>query len=187
MRPNTVSPSRSRNQTELDDTDYGPSRTQQRREALEVLALATQLVELQPSRLAKLELPDDVRREVETTRRTPSHVAHKRQLAFLAKIMRRYDDADFAAVRAELGDNKQRQQQETAAMHRMEDLRERLLSEDPNALSELITEHPNVDTQRLRSLIRQARIEKNAPTKPQRAYREVFQLLKELSAGPNEA
>jgi ribosome-associated protein len=54
MRPDTVSPSRSRNQTELDDTDYGPSRTQQRRDALAVLALATQLVELQPTRLAKL-------------------------------------------------------------------------------------------------------------------------------------
>ena len=49
-----MSPSRSRNQTELDEEDYGPSRTQQRREALAVLALATQLVAMQPSRLAKL-------------------------------------------------------------------------------------------------------------------------------------
>ena len=180
MRPHPVSPSRSRNQTELDDTDYGPSRTQQRREALAVLALATQLVELQPARLARLELPDDVRREVDITRRTPSHVAHKRQLAFLAKVMRRYDDADFAAVRAELGENRERQRAENAVMHRMEVMRDRLLSEDPAALPELISAHPQVDTQRLRALIRQARSEKDIPNKLPRAYREIFRLLKDL-------
>ena len=70
-----MSPSRSRNQHELDEEDYGPSRTQRRREALAVLVLAQQLVDLQPSRLAKLPLPDDVRHEIEVTRRTPSHVA----------------------------------------------------------------------------------------------------------------
>ena len=175
-----MSPSRSRNQTELSDVDYGPSRTQQRREALAVLALATQLVELQPSRLAKLELPDDVRREVETTRRITAHIAHKRQLAFLAKVMRRHDDEAFASVRAELGVNREKQRQETAAMHRLEALRDRLISEDENALSDLIAQHPQIDRQHLRSLIRQARLEKDVPNKPQRAYREIFQLLKEL-------
>ena len=84
-----MSPSRSRNQTELDEEDYGPSRTQQRREALAVLALALQLIELQPSRLAKLELPEDVRREIDVTRRITAHIARKRQMAFLAKVMRR--------------------------------------------------------------------------------------------------
>jgi ribosome-associated protein len=175
-----VSPSRSRNQTELDEADYGPSRTQQRREALAVLALATQLVELQPSRLAKLALPDDVREEITRTRQTTAHIAHKRQLAYLAKIMRRHDDDAFASVRAELGENREKQRQETAAMHRLEETRERLLDDDEAALSALIAEHPAIDRQHLRSLIRQARAEKAAPNKPPRAYREIFQLLKEL-------
>jgi len=178
----TVSPSRSRNQTELDDADYGPSRTQQRRDALAVLALASQLVELPPSRLAKLELPDDVRREVEITRKITAHIAHKRQLAFLAKVMRRHDDEAFAAVRAELGENREKQRQETAAMHRLEALRERLLGEDGDeAISALIEQHPGVDRQHLRALIRQARVEQATPNKPPRAFRELFQLLKSLS------
>jgi len=176
-----VNPSRSRNQTELDDADYGPSRTQQRREALAVLALAQQLVDLQPSRLSKLPLPDDVRREIDVTRRTPSHGAKKRQLAFLAKVMRRHDEDDFAAVRAELGENREKQRQDTAAMHRLEAMRDRLVAEDETALSELIAEHPQVDRQHLRSLVRQARIEKDTPNKPPRAYREIFQLLKDLA------
>jgi ribosome-associated protein len=177
-----VSPSRSRNQHELDEADYGPSRTQQRRDALAVLALAQQLVDLQPSRLAKLPLPDDVRHEIDVTRRTPSHGAKKRQLAFLAKVMRRYDEDDFAAVRAELGENREKQRQETAAMHRLEAMRDRLVAEDEGALSELIAEHPQVDRQHLRSLVRQARVEKDTPNKPPRAYREIFQLLKDLQA-----
>ena len=182
-----MSPSRSRNQHELDEEDYGPSRTQQRREALAVLALAQQLIELQPSRLAKLELPDDVRHEIDVTRRITSHGAKKRQLAFLAKVMRRYDDEDFAAVRAELGENREKQRQETAAMHRLEAMRDRLVAEDEAALSELIAEHPQVDRQHLRSLVRQARIEKETPNKPPRAYREIFQLLKDLAQTADSA
>ena len=176
-----MSPSRSRNQTELDEADYGPSRTQQRREALAVLTLAQQLIELQPSRLAKLELPDDVRNEIEHLRRISSHIARKRQLAFLAKVMRRHDDSAFAAVHAELGDNREKQRQETAAMHRLEAQRDRLLVEGDVALGELAEQHPGIDRQHLRSLIRQARSEREA-NKPLHAYREIFQLLKELGA-----
>lgn len=176
-----MSPSRSRNQTELDEEDYGPSRTQQRREALAVLALASQLVEMQPSRLARLDLPDDVRDEITRTRNITAHIAHKRQLAFLAKVMRRYEDEVFASVRAELGENREKQRQENAAMHRLEAMRDRLISEDEAALSELINEHPQIDRQHLRSLVRKARIEKETPNKPPRAYREIFQLLKDLA------
>ena len=183
-----MSPSRSRNQTELDDEDYGPSRTQQRREALAMLELAGQLAELPPSRLAKLDLPDDVLREIDTTRRITSHVARKRQLAFLAKVMRRYDEADFAHVRAELGENREKQRQETAAMHRMEALREQLVGEDGDAaLSTLLDRHPGIDRQHLRSLIRQARVEKASPNKPPKAYREIFRVLKDLARPDGDA
>jgi ribosome-associated protein len=176
-----VSPSRSRNQTELDEEDYGPSRTQQRREALAVLTLAGQLVDMQPSRLAKLDLPDDVRDEITRTRSITAHIARKRQLAFLAKVMRRYEDEIFASVRAELGENREKQRQENAAMHRLEATRDRLISEDETTFSELISENPQIDRQHLRSLIRKARLEKETPNKPPRAYREIFQLLKDLA------
>ena len=175
-----MNPSRSRNQNELDEEDYGPSRTQQRREALAVLTLAGQLVEMQPSRLSKLSLPDDVRREVDITRRMTAHGAKKRQMAYLAKIMRRFEDSDFEAVRAELGENREKQRQENAAMHRLEAMRDRLIAEDEAALSELIAEFPQLDRQHLRSLVRQARIEKDIPNKPPKAYREIFQFLKDL-------
>ena len=159
--------------------DYGPTRTQQRRDALAVLALANQLIELPASKLAKLDLPEDVLREIAQTRRITAHIARKRQLAFLAKVMRRHDPEIFDGVRAALGVNRERQRQETAAMHRLEAMRERLLDDADAAMSDLIAQYPNVDRQHLRSLIRQAKAEKDA-NKPPRAYREIFQLLKQL-------
>jgi ribosome-associated protein len=168
-----------RTYTDDPDHDYGPTRTQQRRDALAVLAFASQLAELPPSKLARANLPDDVLREIDNLKRITSHIARKRQLGFLAKVMRRHDDEAFDGARALLGENREQQRKETAAMHRLEALRERLLDSD-DALQALIDQHPDVDRQHLRSLIRQARIERDG-NKPPRAYREIFQLLKTLN------
>jgi len=77
----------------------GPSRSEQRRAALDVLALGQQLVGLSAAQLAKLPIPDDLMPHIVDTQRITSHVAHKRQLAFLAKRMRREDDATLDAIR----------------------------------------------------------------------------------------
>lgn len=168
------------NRTYTDDPehDYGPTRTQQRREALAVLSLASQLAEMPPTKLARANLPEDVLRELDNLRRITSHIARKRQLGFLAKVMRRHDDETFDGARTLLGENREQQRKETAALHRLEALRERLLDSD-DALQELIDLHPDIDRQHVRSLIRQARIEREGNKSP-RAYREIFQLLKEL-------
>jgi ribosome-associated protein len=44
----------------------------------------------------------------------------------------------------------------------------------------LMAEHPEIDAQQLRTMIRNARKEQ-AENKPPKAYREIFQLLKELA------
>ncbi|MGO4703883.1 ribosome biogenesis factor YjgA [Dyella sp. 2RAB6] len=176
-----------RNYTDDPDHDYGPTRTQQRRDALAVLELAQQLLDLPPSRLAKLDLPEDVLREIEYTRKITSHIARKRQMGFLAKVMRKHDAEVFDGVRAALGENRERQRQETAAMHRLEATRDKLIADEDSALPELIATYPQLDRQHLRSLLRQARLERDK-NKPPRAYREIFQLLKELAAaGGDEA
>jgi ribosome-associated protein len=53
------------------------------------------------------------------------------------------------------------------------------LLDSDDAFQSLIDQHPDIDRQHLRSLIRQARIERDGNKSP-RAYREIFQLLKEL-------
>ena len=64
-------------------------------------------------------------------------------------------------------------------MHALERRREKLLADD-GALTQLKAEHPEVDMQQLRTLIRNARKEQ-AESKPPKAFRELFQILKDLS------
>lgn len=169
------------------DEDTGeflaPSRSQQRREALDVLALGQQLAALSAAQLAKLPLPEDLLPHIEDTQRITSHVAHKRQLAFLAKQMRRIDDETLAAIRDALDAGGDAARRETAELHRVEAWRERLLSDGDAALAELLVEHPSADRQRLRQLVRNAGDEK-AKNKPPHSHRELFRELRELLVQP---
>ena len=64
-------------------------------------------------------------------------------------------------------------------MHRIERWRERLLAEGDAALAELLDEYPDADRQALRTLVRNALAEK-ARNKPPRAFREIYQALRDL-------
>jgi len=164
----------------------GPSRSEQRRAALDVLALGQQLVGLSAAQLAKLPIPDDLLPHIAEARRITSHVAHKRQLAFLAKQMRREDDATLDAIRDALDAGGEAARRETAQLHRVEAWRERLIADGDAALSELLAEHPQADRQHLRQLVRNAIDERNR-NKPPHAFRELFRELRELIDEPGGA
>lgn len=157
----------------------GPSRSQQRRQALDVLALAQELAGLDDGRLAKLPVPDALRPHITEVRRIGSHIARKRQLAFLAKQMRREDDATLDAIRDALDAGGEAARQDTALLHRAEAWRERLLDDGDDALAELLQAHPDADRQRLRQLVRNT-IEERKRNKPPRSHRELFRELREL-------
>jgi len=168
-----------------DTGDYlGPSRSEQRRAALDVLALGQQLVGLSTAQLAKLPIPEDLLPHIAEARRITSHVAHKRQLAFLAKQMRREDDATLDAIRDALDAGGEAARRETAQLHRVEAWRERLIADGDAALSELLAEHPQADRQHLRQLVRNAIDERNR-NKPPHAFRELFRELRELIDEPD--
>ena len=161
----------------------GESRSQNRRDALEVLALGEKLVELTPAQLARLPIPEGLLEHIEYTKRITSHGARKRQLAFLAKQMRREEDETLEAIRDALDANSETSRREVAIMHRIERWRERLLAEGDVALGELLDEYPQADRQALRTLVRNALAEK-AKNKPPRAFREIYQVLRELMLVP---
>ena len=102
------------------DPDTGeflaPSRSQERRDALDVLKLGERLAALTDAQLAKLPLPDDLLPHIVETRRITAHIARKRQLAFLAKQMRREDDETLDAIRDALDEKGEAARLETAAM-----------------------------------------------------------------------
>lgn len=167
---------------------YSPSRTQQREDALEIRALAEKLVALTPARLAKLPIPEELMPHILETKRVTSHIAHKRQLQFLAKQMRRQDDDVLHAIGEALDDSGETLRKQTALLHTAEQWRERLLAEGDAALAELMSEFPQAERQKLRQLVRNANDEK-AKNKPPRAFRELFQEVRTLlvDAGGEEA
>jgi ribosome-associated protein len=159
--------------------DADVSRSQRRREALDVLRLAQTLAAMSDPQLEALPLDEDLREEVRRARGVRQQIAHKRQTQYLAKQMRKLDADQLDAIRAALEHDRDAARRETAGLHRIEAWRDRLIAEGDDALGELLAEHPQADRQRLRQLARQARSERDAGA-PRHAYRELFRVLREL-------
>ena len=100
-------------------------------------------------------------------------------LAFLAKQMRREDEATLEAIRDALDAGGEAARRETAALHRVEAWRERLIADGDVVLAELLEEYPTADRQHLRQLVRNAIDERNRH-KPPHAFRELFRELRAL-------
>ncbi|HTA65676.1 MAG TPA: ribosome biogenesis factor YjgA [Xanthomonadaceae bacterium] len=157
----------------------GPSRSHLRREALAVFELAERLIEQNDAQLARLPLDDQLRALVRESKRITQQIARKRQTQYLAKILRREDDETLEAVRHALDHAKADSRRDTAALHRIEVWRERLIDNGDIALAELLTAHPTADRQHLRQLARNAKDER-LHHKPLHAYRDLFRALREL-------
>lgn len=159
-----------------------PSRSEQRRAALDVLELGEQLVALSAAQLARLPVPEELLPHIREAQRITAHIAHKRQLAFLAKQMRKLDAGVLDAIRDAMRKDGEAARRETALLHRAEALREALLGDDGDAaLTDLLAAHPGADRQKLRQLVRNVR-EERAKNKPPRAFRELFRELRDLLA-----
>jgi ribosome-associated protein len=102
-------------------------------------------------------------------------------MQYVGKKMRTLDEDELAAIQRTLDSWRGLSKADTAAMHALERRREKLLKDD-NALTELLQQYPELEIQHLRTLIRNARKEQ-AENKPPKAYREIFQILKQLQSG----
>jgi len=158
---------------------FSPSRTQQRGEALEIRSLAEKLVALPAAQLARLPIPEDLMPHIVETQRITSHIAHKRQLQFLAKQMRREEDEVLEAIRDAMDEGGEAARRETALLHQAEQWRDRLLAGGDQALADLLDAFPTADRQKLRQLVRNA-LDEKAKNKPPRAFRDLFREVREV-------
>lgn len=163
---------------DFDAADHGPSRSQQRRDALAIFDLAEKLVGLTDTQLKRVPLPDSLRDAVQHTRRITQHIARKREIQYLAKLMRRDEDA-VAAIRRALEGDRDESRRQAAALHRIEHQRAQLIDGGEAELTAFFARHPQADRQRAQHLIKAARDER-AQRRPPAAFRELFQWIKQL-------
>lgn len=159
------------------DGDVLQSRSQSKRDAQSVKSLASRLLKLNPSQLRLLTLDDDVLMAISDAKNMRKHGAKRRQLQYLAKMLRR---TDVDIIMDELERIQSGADVLTVSHHSLEAWREALLEQGDAALSKLIQAHPQIDTQAVRQLIRQANREKSID-KPPAAARKLFRYLRDLN------
>lgn len=158
-----------------DADDSTPSKSQRKREAQELQALAVSLVDLPDAQLQRIPLPERLRDAIVETRRITAHGALRRQHQYLGRLMRQ---ADAAPVRDAIAALERESAGQTRHFHALEHWRDRLIDEGDGALDDLLAAHPTLQRAPLRHLIRQAQREV-ATDAPKRAARSLFRHLRE--------
>ena len=157
-----------------------PSKSQLKREMTALQKLGSELVVEARDRVKRIPMPEDVRDAILECQQIKDHEGRRRQLQYVGKKMRSLNEEEVAVIQATIDSWKGASKAETAALHALERQRDKLLADD-EALTLLLSRHPQVDGQHLRTLIRNARKEVSE-NKPPKAYREIYQLLKSLQA-----
>lgn len=152
------------------------SKSQRKREAHALQALGKALVKLTKPALSQIPLPDDLRNAIEEAQRLHQHGALKRQLQYIGKLMRQ---CDVEPIRAAYEKVTNSYREDVEQHHKLEQWRDRLLSEGDQALEQLLAQHADLNRQHLRQLIRAANQEE-AKGKPPKAARELFRYLREV-------
>ncbi len=165
-----------------------PSKSQLKREMSALQKLGEELVAESRDRVKRTPLPEDVREAILECQQIKDFEGKRRQMQYVGKKMRSLDADEIAAIQRTLDGWRGVSKVDTAAMHALERQRDKLLA-DPDALTTLLSAHPQADGQQLRTLIRNARkeqAEEQVENKPPKAYREIFQILKQLQSGGSD-
>lgn len=159
-----------------------PSKTQIKKQMHELQTLGERLALLKVEQLDAMALPEDLRAALDDARRVSGRESRRRHMQYIGRLMR---DVDPEPIRAKLSAWEGLSHAHAARLHGIERWRDRLLDDDA-ALEEFLRDRPGADSQRLRTLIRNARAERlkeragRAATLPPKAYRELFRVLRDI-------
>ncbi|NBC98462.1 ribosome-associated protein [Atlantibacter hermannii] len=165
------------NENEDDDDEIiWVSKSEIKRDAEELKRLGLEMVELGKNALDKIPLDEELRAAIELAQKIKKE-GRRRQLQLIGKMLR---NRDVEPIRQALDKLKNRHNQQVALFHKLEILRDRLIEEGDDAVPEVLKLWPQADRQQLRSLIRNAKKEKEG-NKPPKSARLIFQYLRELA------
>lgn len=159
-----------------DQADILPSKSQRKRDAKVLFDLGRNIVGLTKKQLAALPIDDDLLDAIELARTIKSNVARKRQIQFIAKMMRH---RDMSEIQEAMSAAEREARQMTIRHHRAETWRDTLIGNGNEALTGFLAQYPVSDSQVLRQLIRTAQKE-SLLGKPPSAARKLFKTLREM-------
>ena len=162
----------------LAEEDEGPSKSELKRQMLERQKLAEVLAALSSDALKTIPLDETIKTAIAETNKIKSFEAIRRHKQYLGKLMRSLDDEELESIQKRLDAIQGVSKAETAKLHYLENYRDRLIAND-DAFTKMIEQYPDMDIQNMRTLIRNARKEKEQ-NKPPKAYREIFRVLKDM-------
>ncbi len=166
---------------ELKGTD-AQSRTDLKKESLELQKLGEDLLTLRPDFMARLDLGEKLKDAVAEAKRISNFEGKRRQMQFIGKLMRLLEPTEIEAIKAILNEQHSGSASDILALHQAQTWRDRLIAQE-DAFGQWVQQHPQTDSQQLRALIRQARKDAK-PEKPGaavrhgRAFRDIFQLVR---------
>jgi ribosome-associated protein len=169
-------------QNHADDIAEAPSKSERKRAMHELQALGEALIELDPGRLAALDLPERLADAIAQARGITQHEGRRRQLQFVGKLMR---DVDAAPIKAALMEWQRGSNAARARFARLEHWRERVLVE-PEGLAHFLAAYPNADHATLTALVNDARAERAREGPPHKS-RALFRALTRIVDDTNDA
>jgi ribosome-associated protein len=155
----------------------GPSRSELKRQAQDRQTLIGKLLDLAPSEWVRLGFDEADQKILKEGKRLKLGTPRNRYVKFLAK---RLDDDALNAGAAFLENRHSHQLETNRAFHALERWRDRLIAEGDDAMGALLGEHPDLDRQQLRTLIRGARKERDTG-KPAGAAKKLFRYLRDAT------
>ncbi len=145
-----------------DDAPEIESKSQRKRNAHQITALAAQLVAMKPKARAALPIEQSVLDAITHCADIKAHGARKRQLHFVSKLLREADNIEqlqFQIEHPELTKTKKKANQHQA-------FRDDLLNNFAGQIDDLRDNYPSIDLQQVRQLVRNAHKE-CAPVAPE--------------------
>ncbi|TWH76740.1 ribosome-associated protein [Azomonas agilis] len=161
----------------FDNDAFGEkSKTQIKRELLALQDLGERLTTFKADLLDKLPLSPPLRKALDEAPKHKAHIARKRHIQYIGKLMR---DQDIEAIMALINQLDSSSREYNERFHALERWRDRLIAEGDAVFETFVTQYPETERQHLRGLIRQAQHEA-AHNKPPAASRKVFKYIREL-------
>ena len=173
------------------DDDEPLSKTQVKKQMLELQALGEALLKLSDKQRAKFPLSINLINALDETKRIKRREALRRHKQFIGKVMR--DEPEVDTIRQMIDELLHSKNTNTRQFKDLEDLRESLITGGKESLGAVIEKNPQMDRQKLRQLVSKAKKEHernlaidadegNSSAKSTKASRDLFRFLREATA-----